>query len=148
MQDKLPVCRYLWLIILYSITVRDPTSEYFTIRKYSDICTIISQIVLHFYKHVTNVSNILERVSIDTKQYTCQIHAYSIEYFSIALPLVSVGRALLISSLTSTNTLIGCLSRLQFWQSSETLLYPSIVLSLYLQAMLFREKYWGECHIH
>ena len=43
-QDKLPVCTYLPSIILYSINVRYPTSEYFPIRECSDTRTIMSRI--------------------------------------------------------------------------------------------------------
>ena len=42
-QDKFPVSTYIMSIISCSINVRHPTSEYFTIREYSDICMIMSR---------------------------------------------------------------------------------------------------------
>ena len=43
-QDKFPVCTYLPSIISYSNNVSHPTSEYFPIREYYDIHTIMPQI--------------------------------------------------------------------------------------------------------
>ena len=36
----------------------------------------------HFYNHMPwNVFNIYVNVAIDTKQYTCEVHTYSIKHF-------------------------------------------------------------------
>ena len=78
-------------IVMYSINVRYPMSEYFHIIEYSDICKIVSQIIWHFYEHVTNVFNMCAIVSTDTNLYTCEICAYGIEYLSGAFLLARVG---------------------------------------------------------
>ena len=58
------------------------------------MCTIMSWIVWHLYKHVTNVFNIRTRVSIYTKVYTCEIFTSDIKYLSNACLLVKIGRSL------------------------------------------------------
>ena len=61
---KLSVFTYLLTIVAYSINARNPTSEYFHIREYLYICTILSLIFLHMYGYVTNVFNMHASVSI------------------------------------------------------------------------------------
>ena len=96
-QDKLTICTYLPSIILYSIDVQNPTSEYYPIREYYGICSIMSQIAWNLYKHVTNSFNVHEIFSIDTKLYTCEVRAYNMEYLSGACLIARVGRASVVS---------------------------------------------------
>ena len=83
-KGKLPVFTYVTKIALYIINARHPTSEYFHIREYYDIFTIVSWILLKIYKHATNVFNMCVSVLIDIKLYTRIIRAYDILSLSVA----------------------------------------------------------------
>ena len=142
------VFTYLPSILLYSINVQNPTSEYFHIREYSDIRMIVSRILWHFYEHVTNVFNIRAIVSIGTKLYMRKIRTYGIEYFSGMRLLAHVGHALLVHYLISPNTLLGCLILLWVWHPDGPTIFLYIVLSFDLQTVLLLNNYRMECNIH
>ena len=56
------ICTYILPMITCSINVWHPKSESFTIREYSDIRMIMSQIDWHYYKHDSNFVNICSSV--------------------------------------------------------------------------------------
>ena len=107
-------------------------------HEYSDICINMSQIS----------STCVWVCQLTPHIYKCKIRAYDIEYFSGACLLAPVGHALVVCKLILSNALLSCLSRLQFWQPSETLISLSLVWHFSLQAAIFWAHYRRECHLH
>ena len=135
-------------IISYSINVWNYMSEYFTVRECSEICMITSKNGLTF-KQICHICLQFPCKFFNWHQlYTWKISAYDIEYMSVVCLPVHIYSSLLVCWLTLPNTLIGCLGHLQFWKPSEPLLLPCIVLSLDLQAVIFRTHYSRKCHLH
>ena len=102
-------------------------------HKYSDICMNMSQIsstylwVFQFKPDYISVKYVRMTYNIFT---TC------------------VGFVLVVHEIIPSNTLIGCLSRLQVCQPSDTLLSIYLVLPFAIQAVLFWNNYRISFHLH
>ena len=95
-QDKSPITTFCCSIVLYDITIRRSTSEYFTIKGCSlnlydrvikchdshDGMSANPSMSQHLNNNMPgNVFNVHAYVSIDAKLFTCKIRTYDIKHF-------------------------------------------------------------------
>ena len=95
-QDKFPVTTFFPSIVSYGITIRNSTSEYFTIKVCSlhlydrvikchdtpDNMSAIPSMYRNLNNNIPkNVFNVNTDVSIDAKLFTCEIWTYDIKYY-------------------------------------------------------------------